>query len=203
MTLSVDPKKKSVLLERALRKTKAINLFSILAKVLLIVGIAGTALYIIASLLLPNAWVANVNGVPQKDISGIIITSSFIASPCLVLSVCLKPLAATLASNNFAARSDELLLVEEKSLLYTYQDAQLRKTPEKRTVTLPFSRIRCVVFDKATDTLHFSGNFTIAFFDDPGSEKPTQKEKIDWFVICDCFAPSLREILFRNGIRVE
>lgn len=203
MTLSVDPKKKTVLLERALRKTKIINLFLILAKVLLIVGIAGTALYVIVSLLLPNAWIVNVNDVPKKDIGGIIIASSFIAAPCLIFSVCLKPLAATLASSNFAARSDELLVVEEKALRYTYQDAQLRKTPEKRTVTLPFSRIRCVVFDKATDTLHFSGNFSIAFFDDPGSEKPTHKGKTDWLAICDCFTPSLREALFRNGIRVE
>ena len=120
MELSVNTKKKASLQKAIARNKKSVRVIMTISKILLFVGIMGGGCYTILNCLMPDLSMVSVNGVAQKDISWIIISTSFIVAPCLIFSVCLKALANNIASNNNSARVDESLLIVDNKIRYSF-----------------------------------------------------------------------------------
>ena len=203
MELSVNTKKKTTLQKAIARNKKSVRIIMMISKVLLLVGIIGGGLYALLNRLVPGLSMVTVNGVSQKDIGWIIISTSFIVAPCLIFSVCLKALANNLASGNNSARVDESLLIADNKIRYSFRIKYQSTSSERRVITVDFSKIQNVTFDDVTGILCFAGKILSEYFDDYRNKKPVNTTELDEFMICDYFTPSLKETLKSKGVRVN
>lgn len=203
MELSVNAKKKIALQKAIAHNKKSVRIIMMISKVLLLVGIIGGGLYALLNGLIPGLSMVTVNGVSQKDIGWIIISTSFIVAPCLILSVCLKALANNLASSNNAARVDESLLIADNTIRYSFRIKHQSTSSERRVITVDFSKIRNLTFDDTTGILCFAGEILSEYFDDYRNKKPVNTAEFDEFMICDYFTPSLKETLKSKGVKVN
>lgn len=203
MELSVNTKKKTALQKAIARNKKSVRIIMMISKVLLLVGIIGGGLYALLNGLMPGLSMVTVNGVSQKDIGWIIISTSFIVAPCLIFSVCLKALANNLASSNNSARVDESLLIADNKIRYSFRIKHQSTSSERRVITVDFSKIHNVTFDDATGILCFAGKILSEYFDDYRNKKPVNTTELDEFMICDYFTPSLKEALKSKGVSVN
>ena len=203
MELSVNTKKKTTLQKAIACNKKSVRIIMMISKVLLLVGIIGGGLYALLNRLVPGLSMVTVNGVSQKDIGWIIISTSFIVAPCLIFSVCLKALANNLASSNNSARVDESLLIADNKIRYSFRIKHQSASSERIVITVDFSKIHSVTFDDATGMLCFVGKILSEYFDDYRNKKPVNTTELDEFMICDYFTPSLKETLKSKGVRVN
>lgn len=203
MELSINAKEKVTLQKAIARNKKSVCIIIAISKILLLVGIAGGGLYALLNCLLPGLSMVSVNGVEQKDIGWIIISTSFIVAPCLIISACLKALANNLASSNNTARVDESLLIADNKIRYSFRIKHQSTSSERRVITIDFSRISAICFDETTGILCFTGDILSEYFDDYKNKKPVDTTNLEEFMICDYFAPSLRDTLQANGVKVN
>lgn len=203
MELSVNTKKKIALQKAIAHNKKTVRIIMMISKVLLLVGIIGGGLYALLNGLMPGLSMVTVNGVSQKDIGWIIISTSFIVAPCLIFSVCLKALANNLASSNNAARVDESLLIADNKIRYSFRIKHQSTSSEKRVITVDFSKISDLTFDDTTGILCFAGEILSEYYDDYRNKKPVNTAELDEFMICDYFMPSLKETLKTKGVKVN
>lgn len=174
-----------------------------ISKILLFVGIIGGGCYAILNCLMPDLSMVSVNGAAQKDISWIIISTSFIVALCLIFSVCLKALANNIASSNNSARIDESLLIVDNIIRYSFRTKHQSASSERKVITIDFSDISSLRFNDATGMLDFTGDILSEYFDDYNNKKPVNTVKLKKFMICDYFTPSLMDILQGNGVTVN
>jgi len=203
MELSVNTKKKIALQKAIAHNKKTVRIIMMISKVLLLVGIIGGGLYALLNGLMPGLSMVTVNGVSQKDIGWIIISTSFIVAPCLIFSVCLKALANNLASSNNAARVDESLLIADNKIRYSFRIKHQSTSSERRVITVDFSKISDLTFDDTTGILCFAGEILSEYYDDYRNKKPVNTAELDEFMICDYFMPSLKETLKTKGVKVN
>lgn len=203
MELYIDAKKKIALQKAIAHNIRSVRIIMMISKVLLLVGIIGGGLYALLNGLMPGLSMVTVNGVPQKDIGWIIISTSFIVAPCLIFSACLKALANNLASGNNAARVDESLLIADNKIRYSFRIKYQSTSSERRVITVDFSKIRDLTFDDTTGILHFTGEILSEYFDDYRNQNPVHTADLDEFMICDYFTPSLKETLKSKGVKVN
>ena len=201
--LYVDPKKKAEVQNAIARNKKSVRIIVGITKILLLVGIVGGGIYALANIFIPSLSIVNVNGVPHKDSTWIIVSTSFIVAPCLILSLCLKVLAGNLAGVDNSARVDESLLISDESIRYSFRLKYHSLSSERRVVTIPFSRITGISRDPETEALEFDGNFVSEYFDDYTEPAPVDIAPLTQFVIYDYFSPSLKETLLTKGISVN
>ena len=202
MELLISAKKKVALQKAIAHNKRSVYIIITIAKVLLLVGIAGGGLYALLNFLLPNLSIVSVNGVEQKDIGWIIISTSFIVAPCLIISACLKALANNLASSNNAARVDESMLITDNRIRYSFRIKHQSTSSERRVITIDLSEISKVCFDETTGLLYFTGDILSEYFDDYKNKEPVNTTNLDEFMICDYFIPSLRDTLQTKGIKI-
>ena len=74
---------------------------------------------------------------------------------------------------------------------------------ESRVITIDFSDISSLRFDEATGMLDFTGDILSEYFDDYKNKKPVNTVKLEKFMICDYFTPSLRDTLQGNSVKVN
>lgn len=203
MELSINSKKKASLQKAIARNKKSVRIILAIAKTLMFIGIVGGGLYVLINVvLIPAMNIQTVLGDMQKDISWIIISTSFIVSPCLIFSVCLKALAGNLAGSDNSARVDESLLISNEAICYAFRLKYQSLASERRVLTIQFSQIKAINFDSKTEGIEFIGNFTSEYFDDYRNQQPVDTASIDRFIIYDYFSPSLKEALRSNGVAV-
>lgn len=200
MELSVNSGKKKSLRKIITESNKIVHVIMMISKILLFVGIVGGGAYILLNFILPDASMVRVNGVLQKDVGWIVISSSFIIAPCLILSLCLNTLAKNIAGSNNSSRVDESLLIANNYLRYSFRVKHQSTSSERRVVRIDFSKIKTVRVDEKTENIEFTGDFVSEYFDDYRNKKPVDVAKIDKFIICDYFSPSLKEILISNNV---
>lgn len=195
MELTVNKKKKATLQKVVARSRKSVRIIMMISKILLIVGIAGGGLYALINGLTPGLSMVTVNGVAQKDIGWVVISTSFIVAPCLILSICLKTLANNIAGSNNSARVDESLLFADNIIRYSFRIKHQSTSSERRVITIDFSNINAVDYESETGAIVFTGKITSDYYDDFKKKKPVETDCIEDFVIYDYFTPSLKEML--------
>lgn len=203
MRLQVDQEKKTKYQKNIARSKKSVRIIMTIAKVLLFVGIIGGGAYAILNFIVPSLSIVNVNGVLQKDVGWIIISTSFIVAPCLISSVCLKALANNLAGVTNSSRVDESILIADGCIRYSFRQKHQSLSSERIVLTINFCEIDSIDFDEDTNLLRISGKILSEYYDDYKKEKPVETNILNGFVICDYFSPSLKEILLEEGIHVE
>lgn len=203
MELLVNSKQKRVLQKQIAKSRKSVSIISSISKFLLIVGLVGGILYLVINFVSPTLSMVEINGVPEKDTSFIIITSSFIFAPCLIFSACLNVLAKNLAGGNSTERVDETLMLTENVIRYSYRVKYQSASSERRVITMDYTSIKKVDYENQTGALTFIGKFTSDYYDNYKKKKPAETEKIEDFVIYDYFLPSLKETLLSKGVKVS
>ncbi len=203
MELSINAKKKASLQKAIAYSKKSVRIILTIAKVLMLIGIVGGGIYVLLNVvLIPAMNIQTVMGDLQNDISWIIISTSFIVAPCLILSVCLKALAGNLAGSDNSARVDESLLISNEAICYAFRLKYQSLASERRVLTIKFSQIEAINFNSETEGVEFVGNFVSEYFDGYRNPQPVDTASIDRFVIYDYFSPSLKETLCSKGVAV-
>ena len=200
MELSINSKKKIALQKTIAQNKKSVRIILTISKVLLIIGIVGGGIYALLNILIPSMSIVNVNGIPQKNVSWIIISTSFIVAPCLIFSMCLKALAGNLAGSNNSSRVDESLSISNATIRYSFRIKHQSLASERRVITIQFSHITDITYDSKTESLEFVGDFVSEYFDDYKKPNPVDTALLTEFVIYDYFTPSLKETLLSKGI---
>lgn len=203
MELSLNLKKKAALQKAIAYEKKSIRVMIAISKWLLIIGLVGGGLYALVNALMPTLCIVRVNGVEQKNISWLVISTSLIVLPCSIISVCLKTLANNLASVNNSARVDENLLVSGETLRYSFRIKHQTTSSERYVIVIPISQICQVNFNEKAEALEFVGAFSSEYFSDYREETPDDTTAIDKFVIYDYFTPSLKETLRAKGVMIN
>ncbi len=202
MELRIDQNKKKQYQKNIAGSIKSVRVIKSIAKILLLIGIIGGGIYAILNFTMPSLSIVTVNGIPQKDISWIIISTSFIVAPCLILSLALNTLWKNLAGGTNSSRVDESLILTGNSFKYSYRQKHHSLSSERRVLLFDFNKIDSITFDKKTKLLKFSGEILSEYYDDYKKKKPVDINTLVEFVICDYFTPSLTETLLSKGIKV-
>ncbi|MBR1454799.1 MAG: hypothetical protein IJ593_09210 [Lachnospiraceae bacterium] len=153
--------------------------------------------------IIPSLSIVHIHGTVQKDYEWIIISTSFILAPSLIISVCLRFLAINLAGSNNYARVDESLIISNDAIRYSFRIKHQSLASERYVVTLQFSEITAINFDSKMESLEFKGNIVSEYFDDNNNEKHVDTTSLSNFVIYDYFEPSLKQALESNGININ
>lgn len=182
---------------------KSVRVIKVIANILLLIGIVGGGLYAILNYIMPTLSIVTVNGVPEKDISWIIISTSFIVAPCLILSLALNTLSKNLTGGTNSARVDESLILTGNTIKYSYRQKHNSLSSERRVLSIDFNKMDSIVYDKKTHLLKFTGEILSEYYDDYKKKKTVDINTLEEFVICDYFTPSLTETLLSMGIKVN
>lgn len=203
MELRIDQSKKKQYQKNIASSIKSVRVIKMIAKILLLIGIIGGGIYAVLNFVMPTLSIVTVNGVPQKDISWIIISTSFIVAPCLILSLALNTLSKNLAGGTNSSRVDESLLLTGNTIRYSYRQKHHSLSSERRVLSFDLNKIDSIAFDEKTRIIVFSGEILSEYFDDYKKKKPVDVNTLEEFVICDYFAPSLVETLLTKGVKVN
>lgn len=203
MEFRIEQTKKKQYQKNIAGSLKGVRIIKAIAKILLLIGIVGGGLYAILNYIMPTLSIVTVNGVPQKDISWIIISTSFIVAPCLILSLALNTLSKNLAGGTNSARVDESLILTGNTIKYSYRQKHHSLSSERRVLSIDFNKMDSIVYDEKTHLLKFTGEILSEYYDDYKKRKPVDINTLEEFVICDYFTPSLTEALLSKGIKVN
>lgn len=203
MELSIDQSKKKQYQKYVAGSLKSVRVIKAISGTLLLIGVIGGGIYAIFNFIVPTLSIVTVNGVPRKDISWIIISTSFIVAPCLILSLALDTLSKNLAGGSNSSRIDESIILTEKSIIYSFRQKHQSLSSERRVLTFDFSKISSITFDEKTKLLKFTGEIHSEYYDDYKKKKPVDINTLEEFVICDYFSPNLTETLLSKGIKVS
>lgn len=203
MELRIDQRKKNLYQKNIARSIKSVRIIKVIAKILLMIGIIGGGVYAILNFTMPSLSIVTVNGIPQKDTSWIIISTSFIVAPCLILSLTLSTLSKNLAGGTNSSRVDESIVLTEKIMKYSFRQKHQSLSSERRVLTFDFSKISSITFDEKTKLLKLSGEILSEYYDDYKKKNPVDINTLGEFVICDYFSPSLTETLLSKSIKVS
>lgn len=203
MELRIDQKKKKLYQKNIATSIKSVRIIKTIAKVLLLIGIIGGGTYFILNFTMPSLSMVTVNGVPQKDTSWIIISTSFIIAPCFILSLVLSTLSKNLAGGSNSSRVDESIVLTGDIIKYSYRQKHQSLSGERRVLTFDFSKIGSIDFDEKTKLLKLSGEILSEYYDDYKKKKPVDVNTLKEFVICDYFSPSLTETLRSMGVKLS
>lgn len=203
MEFRIEQTKKKQYQKNIAGSLKSVRIIKAIAKILLLIGIVGGGLYAILNYIMPTLSIVTVNGVPQKDISWIIISTSFIVAPCLILSLALNTLSKNLAGGTNSARVDESLILTGSTIKYSYRQKHHSLSSERRVLSIDFNKMDSIVYDEKTHLLKFTGEILSEYYDDYKKRKPVDINTLEEFVICDYFTPSLTEALLSKGIKVN
>lgn len=203
MEFRIEQTKKKQYQKNIAGSLKSVRIIKAIAKILLLIGIVGGGLYAILNYIMPTLSIVTVNGVPQKDISWIIISTSFIVAPCLILSLALNTLSKNLAGGTNSARVDESLILTGSTIKYSYRQKHHSLSSERRVLSIDFNKMDSIVYDEKTHLLKFTGEILSEYYDDYKKRKPVDINTLEEFVICDYFTPSLTEALLSKGIEVN
>ena len=203
MEFRIEQTKKKQYQKNIAGSLKSVRIIKAIAKILLLIGIVGGGLYAILNYIMPTLSIVTVNGVPQKDISWIIISTSFIVAPCLILSLALNTLSKNLAGGTNSARVDESLILTGSTIKYSYRQKHHSLSSERRVLSIDFNKMVSIVYDEKTHLLKFTGEILSEYYDDYKKRKPVDINTLEEFVICDYFTPSLTEALLSKGIKVN
>lgn len=200
MELLVNKEKKSALQEQIAKSKRSVRIIKTISRALLYIGLLCGILYLVINFISPSLSMVTVNGIQQKDVSWIIISTSFILAPCLILSVCLKVLTNNLAGSNNSARVDEKLILKDDVLIYSYRYKYQSTPSERNVITINFSDIKNINFKDRTSCIEFVGDFTHDYYEDYRNDNPANTSCITLLVIHDYFEPSLKEKLVNREI---
>lgn len=203
MELRIDQNKKKQYQNNIASSLKSVRVIKSIAKILLLIGIIGGGLYAILNFSIPSLSIVTVNGTLQKDVSWIIISTSFIAAPCLVLSLALNTLSKNLAGGTNSSRVDESLILMGNVIKYSYRQKHHSLSSERRVLSIDFKKMDSITFNKKTKLLKFTGAILSEYYDDYKKKKPVDINTIEEFVVCDYFTPSLTETLLSKGIKIS
>lgn len=203
MELRIDQEKKKTYQNNIARDIKSVRIIKLIAKILLLVGIVGGGAYMILNFMVPSLSMVSVNGVSQKDTSWIIISTSLIVAPCLILSLALNTLSKNLAGGTNSSRVDESILIADGCIRYSYRQKHQSLSSERRVLIFDFGKISSIIYDEKTKLLRLSGEILSEYYDDYKKKKPVDVNTIEEFVICDYFSPSLKDTLLSQGIKVS
>lgn len=199
MELVVDNKKKNMLHKAAARSGEPSRVLLFIARILAAAGVI-LCCYVLFRLLASHFGYAISNG---RNASGIIISASVVIVPCLVLSVCLRAAALTVAGSGNQMRVDETLLVFEDKLQYSFRMKHQTTSSERKVVTIHFSEIKDAVFDSITQSITLSGEFLSEYYADYTNGECVDSSKLNRFVIYDYFSPSLKKVLQTNRVAIR
>lgn len=203
MELRIDQAKKKQYQKNIAGSIRSVRVIKMIAKVLLLIGIIGGGIYAVLNFVMPTLSIVTVNGVPQKDISWIVISTSFIVAPCLILSLALNTLSKNLAGGTNSSRVDESLLLTGNTIRYSYRQKHHSLSSERRVLSFDLNKMDSIAFDEKTRIIVFSGEILSEYFDDYKKKKTVDVNTLEEFVICDYFAPSLVETLLAKGVKVN
>ncbi len=203
MELQIDQGKKKQYQKNIAGSIKSVRIIKAIAKILFLIGIIGGGTYAILNFVMPSLSMVNVNGIPQKDTSWIIISTSFIVAPCLIFSLALNTLNKNLAGRTNASRVDESILLTDRLIKYSYRQKHQSLSSERRVLTFDFGKICFVSYNDKTKLLKFSGEILSEYYDDYRKKEPVDVNILDEFVICDYFSPSLKDTLILKGVKVN
>lgn len=197
MELFIDTQKKAALQKAIAKSKKSVRIINIIATVLLLAGLIGGACYALANVVVPSMSIVHVNGVPQKDISWIIISTSLIVGPCVLTSVFLRVLCRNIAGVNNASRVDECLVVSEEGITYSFRHKHQTLPADRIVISIRYADIQSVTFEENTGFLKFDGTIKSEYLE---NGKLSNSSTLNTFTICDYFAPSLKEVLTLKGV---
>jgi len=203
MELSVNNKKKKNLQKPIAESQKTVKTILTISRLVLVIGIIGTLIYLIVNIISPTMSMVNVNGVIKKDYWWIWTASLLILTPTLLIPAFLKVLANNLAGVNTSSRVDESLILSDKNLYYAFRTKHQTLSSERRVFEVEFSKINYVKFDKKTCGLEFFGDFVTKYYTDYTTKELAAEENIDSIIIYDYFSPSLKETLISKGINIK
>ena len=203
MELRIDQGKKKQYQKNIAGSIKSVRVVKAISKILLLIGIIGSGIYAILNFIMPTLSIVTINGVPQKDISWIIISTSFIVAPCLILSLALNTLSKNLAGGSNSSRVDESIILTENSIKYSFRQKHQSLSSERRVLTFDFSKISSITFNEKTKLLKLSGEILSEYYDDYKKKKPIDINTLEEFVICDYFSSGLTETLLSKGIKIS
>ena len=203
MEFRIEQTKKKQYQKNIAGSLKSVRIIKAIAKILLLIGIVGGGLYAILNYIMPTLSIVTVNGVPQKDISWIIISTSFIVAPCLILSLALNTLSKNLAGGTNSARVDESLILTGSTIKYSYRQKHHSLSSERRVLSIDFNKMDSIVYDEKTHLLKFTGEILSEYYDDYKKRKPVDINTLEEFVICDYFTPIFTEDLISKAIKVN
>ena len=203
MELQIDNLKKNLFQKNIAQSIKSVRIIKSIARILLLVGILGGGAYALLNFIVPSLSMVRVNGVLEKDTSWIIISTSFIVVPCLILAMGLNALSENLAGGLNSYRVDESIVFLQNGIKYSYRQKYQSTPHERRVVTLDFSKIHTTSWDAHTNLLCFSGEILTEYYDDYRRKEPVNIYSLEEFVICDYFAPNLTQALRTKGIKIR
>lgn len=203
MELTVNSRKKKSVHKNIVKSKKSVYVIATVSKILLIVGLIGGTLYLLVNFLSPSLSMVKVNGVLKKDTSFILITSSFIFSPCLIFSACLNALSKNLGGSSSFACIDESILLADNQLRYSFRIKHQSTSSERQVFTIDFSDIKTVDYNNQTGAVIFGGRVLGEYYDDYKKNNPVVTDYVDGFIIYDYFTPSLRDSLIDMGIHIN
>ncbi len=140
------------------------------------------------------------SGLSTLDIVASLLIFALFAIP----SACFKAMAREIASTYNSARINESLLIEDNKIRYSFRMKYLGKS-SVNVITIDFSNISSLQFNEATGMLDFAGDILSEYFDDCRNKESADPDpaKLDEFMICDYFVPSLKDALQANGVKVN
>ena len=203
LELSVDALKKKRLQSNVAGSLKAVRIIKIIAKILMYIGIFGGGAYALLNFLIPSWSLVSVRGVLQKNISWIIISTSFISVPTLLPALLLNILASNLAGVSNSARMEEHLVITDENICYSYREKHQMMPSERFVIKIGFDQIDSVTFEDNTNLMLFTGKIRREYFDSYPKSKPAKITTLDEFTICDYFSPSLKEVLLNKKIHID
>ena len=202
MELQIDERKKNQCVEKMRKYVRKVRAFKSIAKILLFFGILVGGMYALLNTMIPSLSVVMVNDIPKKDISGIVASTSFIAMPCFILSMAFYMLSNVFERRLGINRMDEMVFIAGDSIKYTYRPILNSLSNKKIVVTFHLNKIYEATWDSSTNLLRLYGEIVSEEYDGSSKEQPAKVERLDGFVIRDCFKPSLTEWLSQNRVEI-
>lgn len=186
-------KKKRLIQNRKTQKNTKI-IMSIALGILLI-GSAISLWCLLHNVFSTNACIVNVNGVPKKDYSWIIILESFCLVPTILIPFFLRLLANNIAGAEITSRVDEKLLFENDNLIYTYRLRYHTFLEQRMEVVIDLKNIQEVKYNTSNGKIGFNGEIRLNYYEDFRTNKISKTQIGNEFSLFDYFTPELYEFI--------
>lgn len=196
----INAEQKRRITDMVIESTKSLNAIKISVRLLTILAIGGSALYIFLNLVL-NSWsIAYVNGEPVKDYLHIFMTGGIILVAGILLTVATQLLLNLISSKDLTARYNERAEIEANTLRYTYSDKRAKSNIERITATIPLNSAIEAHYDPKLHKMTFAGAIDAVYHENTKQGKKLNRTTKDSIVMYDYYNPSLHYALRKSGM---
>lgn len=196
MELTVVPRKKKAVTKAVIRNTAALRRIRRISWWLLAAGVFFGLLDIVCGVLIPDAHVVNINGVPVKDVGGMVSGAVLILVLFSFFALCAHMFLFNLSGRDIRERENERLVMTEEELRCSFVIRVMLIWKKQIYVTIPLAAVDSIEYDAAVKKLTLLGRFYCVQGDVQGTTMQNPiSEEMEKMVLYDYFSPSLYENL--------